>query len=47
MDTDILAKLCEARDVLCGACEPDHCDLCQVTRIINDAFAAVEDENEE
>lgn len=44
MDTDILAKLCEARDVLCGACESDDCDLCQVTRIINDAFLELDDD---
>lgn len=38
MDREYLAKLCEARDTLCGFCEVDECEKCIVTHLINDAY---------
>lgn len=37
MDTDLWAKLCDARDTLCSFCENDECENCQVTRLLFDA----------
>ena len=28
MDMEYLAKLCNARDTLCGFCEADECEKC-------------------
>lgn len=47
MTKEELAKLCEARDVLCGYCEANECDKCIVTSLIDDAFAELEDEQDE
>lgn len=34
-----LAELCDARDKLCGYCgEHEGCELCDVYRIVSDAF---------
>ena len=38
MDREYLAKLCEARDTLCGFCEVDECEKCIVTHLIDDAY---------
>jgi hypothetical protein len=38
MDRDDLAKLCDARDTLCGFCENDECEKCIVTLLIDQAF---------
>ncbi len=33
-----LAKICEARDVICAACGCiEYCDHCQVTAVVDDA----------
>lgn len=45
IDRDMLARLCNARDTLCGFCENTECEKCQVTALINDAFSAFEDED--
>lgn len=48
IDRDTLARLCDARDTLCGFCENTACDKCQVTMLINDALSeAEEDESAE
>lgn len=38
MDREYLAKLCDARDALCSFCEVDECEDCIVTRLIDDAY---------
>lgn len=38
MDREYLAKLCNARDTLCGFCEADECENCIVTHLIDDAY---------
>lgn len=47
IDHDDFAKLCDARDTLCGFCEADECEKCIVSVLINDAFNEVGDEEEE
>lgn len=47
MDGEYLAKLCDARDTLCGFCEADECEKCIVTRLIDDAYNELDDEDEE
>ncbi len=42
-----LAKLCAARNTLCGFCEADECEKCIVTHLIDDAYAECFDENED
>ena len=42
-DYDDLAKMCEARDILCGYCEADECEKCIVTNLINDAYNEAEE----
>ena len=45
MDREELAVLCDARDKLCGFCENyDICEKCQVTLLINQAYAEYEDD---
>ena len=39
MSREELAVLLDARDKLCGFCENDACEKCQVTLLIDDAFA--------
>ena len=43
MSKDELAILLDARDKLCGFCENDECDKCQVTILMNDAYCECED----
>lgn len=38
MDKDYFARLCDARDTLCGFCEVDECEKCIVTQLIDDAY---------
>lgn len=47
MDREYLASLCNARDTLCGFCEADECEKCIVTRLINDAYNELGDEEED
>lgn len=48
MSREDLAVLLDARDKLCGFCENyDHCEKCQVTVLVNDAYAECEDLEEE
>lgn len=35
------ATLCSARDTLCEFCEADECNKCIVTRLIDDAYNEV------
>ena len=39
MSSEELVILLDARDKLCGFCENDACEKCQVTLLINDAYA--------
>ena len=45
MDRKELAELCDARDRLCDFCEEDECDSCIVTRLVNDAYNELDDED--
>lgn len=36
-------ELVEARRALCGYCENDECESCQVTRLLDDAYAEAAD----
>ena len=47
IDRDELARLCNARDILCGFCENTACEKCQVTVLINDAYNETEDEEDQ
>ena len=48
IDKDYLAKICDARDTLCAFCEnTDLCHKCQVTLLVDDAYAAADDPNDE
>ena len=40
LSVDELAKITDARDVLCGFCEcdPEECERCKVTQLVNDAY---------
>ena len=43
-----LAELCDARNKLCNFCEnPDFCEKCQVTLLIDQAYNETEDNEEE
>ncbi len=47
IDRNKLAEICNARDVLCKFCENyDFCEKCQVTSLVNDAYAEVEDDSD-
>lgn len=39
IDLDELARICDARDVLCKFCECDECEKCRVQVLVDDAFA--------
>ena len=43
MGREELAELLDARDKLCGFCESDECEKCQITLLINDAYAECDD----
>lgn len=45
MDKEYLAKLCAARDCLCGFCEVLECEKCIVAHLIDDAYNEYEEEN--
>jgi hypothetical protein len=48
IDKDYLAKICDARDTLCAFCEnTDLCPKCQVTLLVDDAYAEADDPNDE
>lgn len=48
MDEKELERICNARNVLCGFCEnKDFCEKCQVTLLVDQAYADYESENEE
>ena len=38
MDQNYLARICDARDVLCGYCKSGDCFMCTVHHLVNDAF---------
>ena len=38
MDRDYLARICDARDVLCGYCKSGDCIMCVVHNLVGDAF---------
>ena len=43
MDRDYLARLCDARDVLCGYCKSGDCFMCTVHHLVADAFSEMND----
>ena len=43
MDQDYLAKICDARDVLCGYCKSGDCLMCVVHNLVGDAFGELGD----
>lgn len=43
MSREELAVILDARDKLCGFCENDACEKCQVTLLVNDAFNECEE----
>ena len=43
MDQDYLARICDARDVLCGYCKSGDCFMCTVHHLVNDAFGEIGD----
>lgn len=47
MTKEELAILLDARDKLCGFCENDVCEKCQVTLLINDACTECDELDEE
>lgn len=50
MNREQLDDLLKARNKLCAFCENDECEKCQVTLLINDAYAEWErtqDEDED
>lgn len=48
IDKDYLAKICDARDTLCAFCEnTDFCPKCQVTLLVDDAYAEAGDPDDE
>ena len=47
MDRDYLAKLCDARDTLCGFCKSGGCLQCRVRHIIDDVFSELSEEDED
>ena len=47
MSREELAVLLDARDKLCGFCENDACERCQVTLLIDDAYAECDELDEE
>lgn len=47
MTKDKLAELCDARDKLCNFCENDECERCIVTNLIDDAYAELDEDDED
>ena len=47
MDREYLARLCDARDTLCGYCKSGGCLQCKVRHIIDDAFNELSEEDED
>ena len=47
MDREYLARLCDARDTLCGFCKSGGCLQCKVRHIIDDAFNELSEEDED
>lgn len=47
MSREELAVLLDARDKLCGFCENDACERCQVTLLIDDAYTECDELVEE
>lgn len=45
MDKEYLAKLCDARDTVCGFCEADECEKCIVSHLIDDAYNKMPDDD--
>lgn len=43
MDRDYLARICDARDVLCGYCQSGDCFMCTVHHLVADAFSELND----
>lgn len=43
MDQNYLARICDARDVLCGYCKAGDCFMCTVHHLVNDAFNEIGD----
>lgn len=37
MDKEYFAKLCDAKQTLCGFCESGECEHCTVSHLIDDA----------
>lgn len=46
MSREELAILLDARDKLCGFCENDECEKCQITLLIDDAYAECDEIDE-
>lgn len=47
MSRDELDDLLDAREKLCGFCKNDACEKCQVTLLINNAYAEYDKIGEE
>ena len=47
MSREELTVLLDARDKLCGFCENDVCERCQVTLLIDDAYTECDELDEE
>ena len=47
MTREQLAILCDARDKLCAFCEVNECENCIVTRLIDDAYNELPEDEEE
>ncbi len=46
MSREELSELLDARDKLCGFCKNDACEKCQVTALIDDAYAECDEIDE-
>lgn len=46
MSKEELGELLDARDKLCRFCENDACEKCQVTALIDDAYAECDEIDE-
>ena len=47
MSREELAVLLDARDKLCAFCENDECEKCQITLLVNDAYAECDEIDEQ
>lgn len=43
MDRDYLARICDARDVLCSYCDSGDCCMCTVQHLVVNAFSELND----